>query len=115
MAIGNKIIENKNKVDKETLKTYSEIDGIEVIKETLLYKGLEICHDMRIDMKRLSETALVLYGLKNNSTNKLYVDYALNRYYRVSDMLTAGERVIVPVSVYDEVVEAHSYRTKEQE
>ena len=104
-----KAIENKNKVDINTIKKYDEINGHDVIRETLLFKGCEICSEKAsvryLQKKYLEETALYLYGLKVNATNKLYVSYALDIYWRRNDLLPTidkGGYVVVPEDIYNE-------------
>lgn len=103
-----KAIENKNKVDITTINKYSEINGHDVIKETLLYKGCDICLEKDsvryLQKKYLEETALYLYGLKVNATNKLYVGYTLDIYWRRNDLLpiNKGGYVVVPEYIFNE-------------
>lgn len=104
-----KSIENKNKVDIKTIEKYNEINGHDVIRETLLFKGCEICSEKGsvryLQKKYLEETALYLYGLKVNSTNKLYVSYALDIYWRRNDLLPMTDKrgyVVVPDDIYNE-------------
>lgn len=96
-------ISDRDRVNKETLDVYENIDGFEVIKELLLHKGEDICKDMRVNIKYLEQMALIVYGLKVNPTNKLYVGYALDRFYRRKDLVTPGGRIKVPVQIFDEV------------
>ena len=58
-----KAIENKNKVDIKTIEKYDEINGHDVIRETLLFKGCEIC----------SEKASVRYIQKNILRKPRYI------------------------------------------
>lgn len=104
-----KTIEKKNKVDIKTIEKYDEINGHDVIRETLLFKGCEICSEKGsvryLQKKYLEETALYLYGLKVNSTNKLYVSYALDIYWRRNDLLPMIDNrgyVVVPDDIYNE-------------
>lgn len=112
-----KEIENKNKVDINTIKKYDEINGHDVIRETLLYKGCEICSEKSsvryLQKKHLEETALYLYGLKVNATNKLYVGYALDIYWRRNDLLPIDKSgyIVVPEDIYNECKKINdSYR-----
>lgn len=71
-------IENKNRVDAESIKTFREIDVISVIKEHVLYKGIECVSTKRtLLIKDIVPTALYHYGLKKNPTNVMYADYGL--------------------------------------
>lgn len=65
--------------------------------------------------KYLEETALYLYGLKVNATNKLYVSYSLDIYWRRNDLLLTGvgEYVVVPEDIYNECKKINdSYKKK---
>lgn len=103
-----KTILNQNKVDITTIEKYDEINGHDVIRETLLFKGCELCSNIAsvwyIQKKHLEETALYLYGLKVNATNKLYVGYVLDRYWRRNDLQSFDRKgyVIVPEDIYNE-------------
>lgn len=96
-------ISDKNRASKELLKVYEDIDGFEVIKELLFHKGESVCRDLRVDKKLLDQMALIVYGLKSNPTNKLYIGFALDRFYRRHDLVTPNGSIKVPVSIYDEV------------
>lgn len=105
---------NRNRVDGELLKVYEEIDGFKVIKELLLHRGKNVCQDLRVDKKLLDRMALIVYGLKSNPTNKLYVGFALDRFYRRYDLVTPNGSIKVPVKIYDEVEKINNqYRTKQ--
>lgn len=102
-----------------TIKKYDEINGHDVIRETLLFKGCEICSEKAsvryLQKKYLEETALYLYGLKVNATNKLYVSYSLDIYWRRNDLLLTGvgEYVVVPEDIYNECKKINdSYKKK---
>lgn len=41
-----KTILNQNKVDITTIEKYDEINGHDVIRETLLFKGCELCSNI---------------------------------------------------------------------
>lgn len=103
-----KTILNQNKVDITTIEKYDEINGHDVIRETLLFKGCEICHDTLylhlIKKKYLEDTAFYLYGLKVNATNRLYIGYTLDRYWRRNDLLPPDVNgyVVVPNDIYNE-------------
>lgn len=109
---------NKNDlVDSETIKLYSEIDGLKVIEEALLFKGEQIAGEkMCVSDKLLIDTALVTYGLKSNATNKLYVGLHLDRIYRRLGLSIGTGKVKVPKPIYDRVKELNdSYRTKDNQ
>lgn len=61
------------------------------------------CRDMRVEFKDLLDAAFILYGLKVNSTNKLYVSFHLTRFYKKEGLITPNGRIIAPVSIYDEI------------
>lgn len=97
-------IESKDKVDKETIDVYDSINGFDVMKELFLFKGEDrVCRDMRVEFKDLLDAAFILYGLKVNSTNKLYVSFYLTRFYKKEGLITPNGRIIAPVSIYDEI------------
>lgn len=110
------IVSNRNRVDKETLQVYERIDGMEVMKELLLYKGEDIViGEMRLNKKLLDDMALIVYGLKSNATNKLYVGFALDRFYKREGLVTPNGQIKVPVSVYEEVKAINDqYRNKKR-
>lgn len=101
-------ITERNKAPKELIKVYEDINGIEVIRELLLHKGISVCNDLRVDKRLLDQMALIVYGLKSNPTNKLYVGFALDRFYRRNDLVTPNGSIKVPVKIYDEVEKANS-------
>lgn len=101
-----KTVKNSNKVDKETLKTYEQIDVRHVIKEWLLLRGVGVCKfELGIRCVKLSDLvymALIDYGLKSNATNKMYVDYWL-RVGAHRCGLTHTENICeVPEDIYNE-------------
>lgn len=101
-------VNSKNKVAAQDLKTYAEIDGLEVIEELLLFKGESICGGRevrRVSSKLLDDMALVTYGLKSNATNKLYVGMALDKYYQRAGLVHKSGTIIVPVEIFDRVKE----------
>lgn len=98
-----KKIESKDRVDPETIKTFEQIDGYDVMRELFIFKGEDrVCRDMRVDFKLLVEAALVVYDLKYSSNNKLYVSFYLNRFYKKEGLITPNGSIKVPVSIYDE-------------
>jgi hypothetical protein len=109
-----KRIDEKNFVDKETLKTYSEINGLEVIEELLLFKGVQIAGANRIVHKKyLDDMALVHYNLKVNATNRLYVGVQLDKYYHRAGLVCDSGRVKVPKDIYERVKELNDkYKTE---
>jgi len=102
------IVSERNRTEKYLIKVYEDIDGYEVIKELLLHKGEDVCKDLRVDKILLDQMALIVYGLKSNATNKLYVGFALDRFYKRHDLVTPNGSIKVPVKIYDEVVETNN-------
>lgn len=99
-----KTIEDKNRVGNDNIKLYNKINGFDVMEELLLFKGEDfICKDMRVDFKHLLDAAFVLYELKVNSTNKLYVSFYLNRFYKNEGLITPNGSIKVPISIYEKV------------
>ncbi|MFR9165012.1 MAG: hypothetical protein ACLVKO_01840 [Dysgonomonas sp.] len=99
-----KKVDNKDKVNRELLDLYDSVDGYDVMKELMLCRGEDvICRDLRVQFKDLLDMALILYGLKVNSTNKLYISYSLNRFYKKEALVTPNGSIKVPVKIYDEV------------
>lgn len=101
-------VEDKDRVNKETIQVYQQIDIMAVIRETLLCKGVEICTRDRVISKRLLEdSALYLYELKANSTNRLYVGLTIDRLCQMNDLCTGKDDkwVKVPDAIYSEVKE----------
>lgn len=109
-----KKIENKDRVSKETIQVYQQINIYDVIRETLLCKGVEICTSDRLLAKKyLEDSALYLYELKANSTNRLHVGMSIDRLCQMSGLCTekGNKWVKVPKSIYDEVKEINdSYK-----
>lgn len=112
-----KRIEEKNFVEKERVRLYEEIDGLEVIEELLLFKGVEIAGATRVVHKKyLDDMALVHYNLKVNATNRLYVGMQLDRFYKRAGLVCDSGRVKVPKNIYDRVkVLNDSYKTKDNQ
>lgn len=113
-------IENKDRVDKNTIEKYDQINGHDVIRETLLFKGCEICYEIAsvryLQKKYLEDTAFYLYGLKVNATNRLYIGYVLDRYWRRNDLQPFDMKgyVIVPEDIYNECKRINeSYKNKQ--
>lgn len=101
-------IENKDRVSKETIQVYQQINIFDVVRETLLCKGVEICtSDRLIAKKYLEDSALYLYELKANSTNKLHVGLTIDRLCQQNGLCSEkGDKwVKVPENIYDAVKE----------
>jgi hypothetical protein len=99
-------LDKNNFVTPEQLKAYEEIDGLKVIEELLLYKGIEVAGaNKTVSAKLLDEMALVTYGLKVNSTNKLYVGMNLDKFYKRAGLTCDSGKIKVPTDIYNRVKE----------
>lgn len=101
-----KKIENKDRVNKDTIQVYQQIDIMDVIRETLLCKGVEVCTNERLVAKKyLEDSALYLYELKANSTNRLHVGMTIDRLCQINGLCVekSNKWVEVPKNIYDEV------------
>lgn len=109
-------IKSTSRVDAETIEAYSEIDGLVVIEELLLYKGCDIVIGGAVWLKDLDDMALVCYNLKVNATNRLYVGMRLDKFYHRNSLKMTNGRVRVPQEIYDRVKELNdSYKTKDNQ
>lgn len=99
-----KLIEDKDRVSKSTIELYDNINGFNVMEELFLYKGEDrVCRDMKVNFKDLLDAAFILYELKVTPTNKLYVSFYLNKFYKREGMITDNGSIKVPVRIYDKV------------
>ena len=100
-------INRQNMVDPELIKAYSEIDGLKVIEDLLLFKGCDIVpRNGLIIQKYLDDMALITYSLKVNPTNRLYVGWHLDKFYKRNGMVEDG-KIKCPVDIYKKVEELH--------
>lgn len=110
----------KHFVDGDTLKVFQEIDGLLVIEELLIFKGLEILRDDKsITRGHLDDMALIVYGLNDNETNRLYISFYLDKFYLQHGLKSARNGINgihVPIDIYNRVqvlnkkyIEEHSY------
>lgn len=113
----NKKVNTKDFVEKDLIKTYEEIDGLTVIEELLLFKGCEIAGATKIVHKKyLDDMALIVYNLKVNPTNRLYVGMQLDKFYLRNDLVCDSGRVKVPVEIYNSVKTLNdSYKNKQNQ
>lgn len=113
----NKKVNTKDFVEKDLIKTYEEIDGLTVIEELLLFKGCEIAGATKIVHKKyLDDMALIVYNLKVNPTNRLYVGMQLDKFYLRNDLVCDSGRVKVPVEIYNRVKTLNdSYKNKQNQ
>lgn len=105
-------VDKNNFVTPEQIKAYEQIDGLKVIEDLLLFKGIEVAGINKVvSAKLLDDMALVSYGLKVNATNKLYVGMNLDKYYRRAGLVCDSGKVKVPVDIYNRVKELNdSYK-----
>ena len=99
-------IKSANRVEKEIIKTYDSIDIFAVIKETLLCRGeVVVTDDFCVSKKLLEDSALYLYDLKANSTNRLYVGMTIDKLCLRNDLCCdkSDKLVKVPKEIYNEV------------
>jgi len=97
-------IDKKNFIDNETLKTYQEINGLDVIRELLLFKSHKVCEKkdnyLVVRKKDLDDIALILYRLKSNQTNKLSVSFYLEKFFHRSFLFVDKTFIKVPDDIY---------------
>jgi hypothetical protein len=99
-------IQERSFVESHLLKKYEDIDGLKVIEEYLLFKGTDDVRETgKVASKKLEETALVFYGLKSNPTNKLFVGFYLEKWYRINGLRTANGSVKIPQDIFYKVDE----------
>ena len=114
-----KKIEDKDRVDDKTLQTYEEMNLDDIIRETLLCKGEQVVTDDGCIRKScLEDTALWLYGLKSNATNKLYVGLNIDRMCQRTGLCheKTDKLVRVPMDIYNEAKAINdSYRKNYKE
>lgn len=109
-------ITDKDRISVDDAKFYSEIDGLVVIEELLHFKGLEVIDKNKtVSLKSLEDVAHIHYRLKCGATNKLYVGYFLDRFYRRNGLKVSSERVKVPDAIEEKVKDEESpYKRKKQ-
>ena len=103
-------IDDKNRVESSTLKTYENINLYDVIRETLLCKGVGVVASGYILKKLLEDSALYLYDLKANATNRLFVGLTIDRLCQVNGLAheKSDKLVKVPMDIYNEVSEINN-------
>lgn len=78
-----KQVASKDRLEKDIIEVYSQIDLISVVEEHILYKGIECVKSIPgipkylVDMKDMIPTALYKYNLKHSQTNILNIDVIL--------------------------------------
>ena len=99
----------KDFVDKETLKTYEEIDALKIIEQYLLFKGTDyVAKSMEVHISHLEEMAHIHYGLKVNATNKMYIGFFLEKYF-LHNFMIQGKYVKIPKDIFDRVSLIHKH------
>lgn len=84
-----KKILSKDRLDKDIIEVYNDIDILKVVEEHVLYKGIECLRKVTgigacIEIHKLIPTALYVYQLKNTPTNTLNVDIILTKQAKYS-------------------------------
>lgn len=97
---------NKNMfVGEPTIKEYRDISLVDVLKEYLLFKGTfdEKQNPCNKDVhpKELCRSALWVYGLKDNPTNRTNVVYYCERQARQNLWLREG-RIVIPEEIWND-------------
>lgn len=93
---------NKNMFFTEpTIKDYRDIKLDEVLKEFLLFKGTKDGGNKKVNIKDLISSALFVYGLKSNVTNKKAIEYYLEKEAR-QRLIIENNTIVVPSILWDE-------------
>lgn len=92
-------------VGESTIKEYRDISLEDVLKEFLYFKGTfderqNPCNK-EVHPKDLCRSALWLYGLKDNPTNRTNVVYYCERQAR-QNLLFRRERIVIPEELWKE-------------
>jgi len=87
------------------IREYREIDLVEVLKEYLLYKGTrndsnEPCNK-QVSPRELCSSALWLYELKDNPTNRRNVVYYCEKKAREA-LWVKSDRIHIPDDIWNE-------------
>lgn len=97
------MIDGKDRISEFVINTYSDINCIDIIKDILTLRGTEQYANKRIPLKELVDNAIVLYELKNNSTNILNVTYYIEKSIRQNDIIIKNKIVNIPDNIYNEI------------
>ena len=88
-----------------TIKDYRDIKLDDVLKEFLLYKGTWDGSgkptNKKVAPKVLCDSALYVYGLKSNPTNKRAVIYYCEREARIRQIMD-GDSIRIPKDLWEE-------------
>lgn len=99
-------IQSKDKLNPDDVEFYEQIDGLRVIEELLVFKGLGVIRkDNTVPIKLLEEVAHIHYRLKCGATNKLYVGWYLDRFYKRSGLQMSAQFIYVPAAILAKVKE----------
>ncbi|MBQ8969207.1 MAG: hypothetical protein IJ064_05705 [Bacteroidaceae bacterium] len=111
-----KIIENKDRVDTNTLRTYEQVDVRHTIKEWLKMRGVDVCikeqHHRKVKIDDLVYMALIDNGLKFNTTNKMYVGYYICVGAHRCGLWHDDKYCEVPEEIYNEAKEENEQFAK---
>lgn len=84
-----------------TIKDYRDMKLDDVLKEFLLFKGTQNGDNKSVKVKELISSALFVYGLKSNPTNKAAVTYYLEKEAR-QRLIIENDTIVVPSILWDE-------------
>lgn len=84
-----------------TIKDYRDMKLDDVLKEFLLFKGTQNGDNKSVKVKELISSALFVYGLKSNQTNKAAVTYYIEKEAR-QRMIFIKDSIIIPRELWDE-------------
>jgi hypothetical protein len=105
--------DKRNFVDAQTLHTYNDIDIFKVIEEVLLFQGTDAHRkSMTLRMSDIERTCLIVYNLKVNATNKLYVGMHLDKQVHRNDLRSNNGTIKIPRKIFDKVDEIHKQYQK---
>lgn len=91
---------------EQTINDYRDIKLDEVIREYLLSKGTwdnkgKPCNQY-VTPKQLVDSALFVYGLKTNPTNKRAVIYYCEREARIRQIIDNSDKIKIPRELWEE-------------
>ncbi|MFN3378226.1 hypothetical protein [Runella zeae] len=78
------------------------IDGVNLLKELVAYKGESIISNRTIPLEVIEEMALSYYDIKRSPSNKLYVYVQLVKYFKQRGMFL-GELIKIPEIIYQRI------------
>ncbi|MBR0116465.1 MAG: hypothetical protein IJM04_04205 [Prevotella sp.] len=90
---------------ERTLKEYRDISLMDVIREFLLSKGTwrenGIPSNLTVAPRDLVDSALFVYGLKYNSTNRKAMEYYCERKAR-EEQIMRGSTILIPTELWED-------------